>query len=408
MSQSHMYDIPPTEEELEAIRMNINIINFQPLVPLKYLKSNYVGKFIAVRGTVVRVSIVKPMVKSMVFECIKCGYRDRTNVPDGKYIPPEFCRNPGGCGGKNFLPDRSSAITVDWQKLRIQELASEEQREEGRMPRTLEAEITGSLIDTCIPGDIIIASGVMKVVHSEADGAGRGRAGRSQLFLLYMDVNSIVNERTGNKEKSGMEAEETVVIGRDDVQFSERELRAVREIHKVGRDGPDALFRLLVNSLAPGIFGHELVKAGMLLALLGGVTKYENDATKLTIRGDPHVLVVGDPGLGKSQLLTAAAAVAPRGVYVCGNTTSTSGLTVTVVRDSITGDFTLEAGALVLADTGCCCIDEFDKMGGEQQALLEAMEQQSVSVAKAGIVCNLSARTSVIAAANPVGGHYNR
>eukprot|EP00966_Prymnesium_polylepis_P059640 1382925-Prymnesium_polylepis.1 len=112
--------------------------------------------------------------------------------------------------------------------------------------------------------------------------------------------------------------------------------------------------------------------------------------------------------MGKSQMLTATAALAPRGVYVCGNTTSSSGLTVTVVKDAVSGDYGLEAGALVMGDQGACCIDEFDKMGGgEHQALLEAMEQQSISVAKAGIVCSLSARTAVIAAANPVGGHYN-
>ncbi|CAI9575112.1 unnamed protein product, partial [Staurois parvus] len=156
------------------------------------------------------------------------------------------------------------------------------------------------------------------------------------------------------------------------------------------------------------INGHEVVKAGLSLALFGGCQKYVDDKNRIPIRGDPHILVVGDPGLGKSQMLQAVCNVAPRGIYVCGNTTTTAGLTVTLSRDSATGDFALEAGALVLGDQGICGIDEFDKMGNQHQALLEAMEQQSISLAKAGIVCTLPARTSIIAAANPVGGHYNK
>ncbi|KAJ1944503.1 DNA replication licensing factor mcm8 [Linderina pennispora] len=178
----------------------------------------------------------------------------------------------------------------------------------------------------------------------------------------------------------------------------------IRDIHQ-----QPALFRLLVNSFSPGIFGHEVVKAGIMLALFGARIRSDTEKGSLRIRSDSHVLVVGDPGLGKSQMLTAVGQIAPRGVYVCGTSgISSSGLTVTLVKEAGSGDFALEAGALVLSDMGCCAIDEFDKVSSEHSSLLEAMEQQSISIAKGGLVCSLPARASVIAAANPAGGHYNK
>lgn len=227
------------------------------------------------------------------------------------------------------------------------------------------------------------------------------------VFLLYIKANSVVSNKghvsgiskTTESSLSRPTNSATPGIG---MEFTLKELYAVREIHEQKN-----VFHLIVNSLCPAIYGHEMVKAGLVLGLFGGTQKYADDHDRIAIRGDPHILMVGDPGLGKSQLLQACAHVSPRGVYVCGNNSTTTGLTVTIIKDS-NNDNSLEAGALVLSDQGCCCIDEFDKMGNQQQALLEAMEQQTVSIAKAGLLCSLPARASVLAAANPICGHYDK
>ena len=214
---------------------------------------------------------------------------------------------------------------------------------------------------------------------------------------MYLEARTIIN----TKKSSGGQASAASKSAEE--EFDSVDIAIIRKIASGSN-----VFLNVVNSLSPSIYGHELVKAGLALALFGGTHRQKSAGGSNPIRGDPHVLIVGDPGLGKSQMLRAISQVAPRSVYVCGSFSTTSGLTVTLLKEPGTGDFILEAGALVLADQGVCCIDEFDKMPNEHQSLLEAMEQQSISVAKAGIVCTLMARTSIIAAANPAGGHYDR
>lgn len=372
------------------------VYNYEPLTQLKNVRANYYGKYIALRGTVVRVSNIKPLCTKMAFLCATCGEIQNFSLPDGKYNLPTKCPVPA-CRGKSFAPLRSSPLTVtmDWQLIKIQELMSDAQREAGRIPRTIECELVQDLVDSCVPGDTVTVTGIVKVSNAEE---GSRNKNDKCMFLLYIEANSISNSK-GQKTKSSEDSCKPGTL----MEFSLKDLYAIQEIQ-----AEENLFKLIVNSLCPVIFGHELVKAGLTLALFGGSQKYADDKNRIPIRGDPHILVVGDPGLGKSQMLQAACNVAPRGVYVCGNTTTSSGLTVTLSKDSSSGDFALEAGALVLSDQGICGIDEFDKMGNQHQALLEAMEQQSISLAKAGVVCSLPARTSIIAAANPVGGHYNK
>ncbi|XP_052174144.1 probable DNA helicase MCM8 [Diospyros lotus] len=392
----------------EDSKINIRLHNYpESSITLRNLKAAYIGRLVSVRGTVVKVSTVRPLVIQMSFSCTKCGTNIIRNFPDGKFSPPPTCVMLG-CKSRTFNPDRSTARTIDFQKIRLQELLKPEHHEEGRVPRTVECELTEDLVDACIPGDVVTVTGIIRVINNYMDiGGGKSKSKNQGLYYLYLEVVSIKNSKSqhlpGDFQDANADARATELL--DLFTFSPRDLEFVVKFSE--EHGPD-IFRQILQSICPSIYGHELVKAGITLALFGGVRKHSMDLNKVPVRGDIHVIIVGDPGLGKSQILQAAAAISPRGIYVCGNATTNAGLTVAVVKDPMTSDFAFEAGAMVLADRGLCCIDEFDKMSAEHQALLEAMEQQCVSVAKAGLVASLSARTSVLAAANPVGGHYNR
>ncbi|XXG54976.1 hypothetical protein AAC387_Pa03g2725 [Persea americana] len=389
-------------------KINIRLHNHpESTIALKNLKAAYIGRLVSVRGTVVKVSTVKPLVVQMNFVCGKCGAIITRIFPDGKFSQPTACIYTG-CKSRSFSPIRSTARPIDFQKIRLQELQRSENHEEGRVPRTVECELTEDLVDACIPGDVVTVIGIIKVINNYMDvGGGKSKSKNQGLYYLYLEAVSIRNSKSQSVpedlQKAVDDTRDTVLF--DLYTFSSKDLEFIVKFSK--EHGSD-IFRQMLQSICPSIYGHELVKAGITLALFGGVQKHSKDQNKVPVRGDIHVIVVGDPGLGKSQLLQAAAAVSPRGIYVCGNATTNAGLTVAVVKDAMTSDYAFEAGAMVLADRGLCCIDEFDKMTAEHQALLEAMEQQCVSVAKAGLVASLSARTSILAAANPVGGHYNR
>ncbi|KAJ0476592.1 putative DNA helicase [Helianthus annuus] len=402
-----LYDLN-VEEWDESTKVNIRLHNHpESMIALKNLKAAYIERLVSVRGTVIKVSTVKPLVVQMSFVCTKCGTTIARDFPDGKFSPPSVCVIHG-CKSRSFNPIRSSARPIDFQKIRIQELLKSEHHEEGRVPRTLECELTEDLVDLCIPGDIVTVTGIIRVINNYMDiGGGKSKGKNQGLYYLYLEGISVKNSKSQSEPENSQDTENVTKATDllDLYSFSQRDLEFICKF--TSEHGSD-VFRQMLQSICPSIYGHELVKAGITLALFGGVRKHSMDQNKVPIRGDIHVIIVGDPGLGKSQLLQAAASVSPRGIYVCGNATTNAGLTVAVVKDSMTGDYAFEAGAMVLADRGLCCIDEFDKMSAEHQSLLEAMEQQCVSVAKAGLVASLSAQTTVLAAANPVGGHYNR
>jgi len=317
-------------------KIHVRMNNYKPLMSLKNLKSSLVDKFISIRGNVVRVTGMRPLVVSMEFVCTRCEGRVRRRFIDGNFNPPTACE--GKCKSRAFTPDVPTGEIINWQKIRVQEIVSSEQIDQGRIPRTIECELTDDLVDSCMPGDTVVLTGIVKARKIQSAGGGRGPP--KSLSMWYIEVNSMSASVQNGGEEEKLDVQ----------QFTDTDLEFVVEIAS-----QESIFRLLVHSLCPSIYGHEIVKAGLLLGLFGGVRKNTGEKERVSVRGDPHILLVGDPGLGKSQMLRATAAVAPRGVYVCGNTTTTTGLTVTMVREG--SDFALEAGALVLADQGCCCID---------------------------------------------------
>ncbi|XP_004930146.1 DNA helicase MCM8 isoform X2 [Bombyx mori] len=359
-----------------AVKLKVRILNHQPVIPIASLKVNYFGKLVTIKGTVIRVGSIGLICTSMAFECSSCHSVQAVIQPQGVFTAPNFCQSCNS--GVKFEPLQSSPYTntTDWQVAKIQEIQSHSIS--GTIPRSVEIELQGDLVGTACPGDVLSVTGIVQVRGESKGGEDGKRAAR--LLQLYIEAISIHSQRN---------------LSNPTLSFTLKDYYAIQEIH-----GSDDVFRLLVHSLCPTIFGHEAVKAGLILGLLGG-TEHENGP-----RSNPHILVVGDPGLGKSQLLQAAAHAAPRGVYVCGASASAGGLTVALGREA-GGDFALEAGALVLADKGVCCIDELDKMKAHHSSLLEAMEQRRVSVAKGGVVCSLAARATVLAAANPAAGSYN-
>ncbi|CAH1977529.1 unnamed protein product [Acanthoscelides obtectus] len=359
------------------------IINVEPHVQLKDLKVNYYSKLVTVKGTVIKAGQVKLVCQYLAFQCASCEGTQMITQSDGGYTLPTKCLTRGCHSQKNFIPLHISPYNriITWQSIKIQELMGNEQCDSARIPRSLDCELTEDLVKCCIPGDDVTLTGIVKVRDANSN---NGCNKQHTIFNLYLEAISICNDKKQSRRD----------VSSEGMTFNVSDCHLIQEIHS----HPN-LFKFLVHCICPSICGHEIVKAGLLLSLFGG-TKSE------TFRGESHVLIVGDPGLGKSQMLQACANVAPRGIYVCGNTSTSSGLTVSVTREG--NEFAMEAGALMLADQGCCCIDEFDKMPSQHACLLEAMEQQSISVAKAGIVCNLPTRASILAAANPAGGHYNK
>src|SRR3989344_2780824 len=363
---------------LKNFRIRFDNLPQSQHIMIRDIRSKHINKLLFVEGLIRQKSDVRPQVTSARFECPVCGNIINVLQLEGTFREPTRC----GCGrkGKFVMLDKD---LVDAQGIVLEEAS--ENIEGGEQPKRISVLLTDDLVSPLsekrtAPGSKVVVVGIVKEVPIIS------RSGaKSTRFDLMIDANHI------------NPTEDTFY----EVNISEEEEKEILEI----ANDPKG-YDKLVNSIAPSIYGYEKIKEALLLQLMGGVRKVRSD--KVVSRGDMHILLVGDPGSGKSALLKRITQIAPKGRYVSGKGVSGAGLTAAVVRDEFLKGWALEAGAMVLSSDGLICVDEMDKMTNEDRAAMhEALENQTVSISKANIQATLIARTTVLAAANPKFGRFD-
>lgn len=362
---------------VEGKDVAIRIKNLTKTYRLKIsaLRSENLNKFIAIEGLVKKVTEVRPILKIGVFKCSNCGEETYVEQDTKRLQEPAVCQSCGKRAKFSLLVEKS--LFSDTQKVEIQEMGEGISSEPARIGAYAEGDIAGMLN----PGDHVMVNGILR-------GSVRldEKRAKTTVFDKYIEANSF-------------ELQEEKL---EEIEITDEDERRIIEVSR-----RENLIEDIIASINPAIYGLEMEKKALALQLFGGLQKEMDDGTR--IRGDIHVLFVGDPGTAKSQLLRYVAQIAPRGVYTSGKGSSAAGLTATVVKDSFgEGRWTLEAGVLVIADRGIACIDEIDKMMPQDaSAMHQAMEQQEVSIAKAGISATLQTRCSILGAANPQYGRFD-
>lgn len=370
--------IPPSRIGHKTPNLRIRNLPRDVNKNIRHLRSDDLGKMVAVEGMVRKVTTIRPRMTHAMYRCERCGAEQLIEQGRSYRNEPLMCTGSDACNKQATrftIKDRKSKY-IDAQILEIQE--SPEGLRGGAQPERLVGHVEDDLAGMITAGNRITLNGIIRSME-------KAERDKSTIFEIYLDVNSIEFDD---------DAYDDIIITEEDEQ----------RILDMSRD-PE-LFKHIIQSISPGIYGMYEVKEALALQLFGGCRKEMDDGS--VMRGDMHILMVGDPGVAKSQLLRYMSELAPRGIYASGKSASAAGLTAAAVKDDFgDGRWTLEAGALVLADKGLACIDELDKMTAQDRSSLhEAMESQRISVAKAGITATLQCRCSMLAAANPKHGRF--